>query len=247
MPIISAPADSVRRSHRWVPFLMAAAGVVGLTAAPLAACDPIWLPSIRLRATATLVVRFSEDTVADVARPVFAPTRADAFERHRDLARRGPFGLRATITAVDARSAWRPVSGTAAVLVPWEFSSDCEPFPFSQSARWARPAVPSVVTAWLRPRSGWIGGVATLDVEMAGIEPRWTDQDSRWPHDRTNLMSALEYLALTEVLPTPADLERRPRETARRIDAWAARHPALAAKEPGLTILANLRRQLKAK
>ncbi len=247
MPIISAPADLVRRRPRWLPLVVAAAACLGGTAAPLAACDPVWLPSVRLPTTATLVIRFSTDTIADVASPVFAPARAAAFERHRDLARRTRFGLRATIIAVDARSAWRPASGTAVVLVPWEFSEDCEPFPFGPSARWARPAVPSVVTAWLRPRSGWIGGVATLDVEKAGIEPRWTDQDPRWPHDRTNLMSALEYLALTEMLPTPEDLVRRPRAVEERIDGWAARHPALAAKEPGGTILANLRRQLTAK
>ncbi len=224
--------------------LLAILLILGVTAAPLVACDPVWLPSVRLPATATLVVRFSPDTVADLSSPVFAPARAAAFERHGDLRRRTPFGLRATVTAFDARSRWRPAAGTAVVLVPWEFSEDCEPLPFSQSARWARPGVPSVVMAWLRPRSGWIGGVATLDVEKAGIEPRWTDLDPRWPHDRTNLMSAVEYLSLTEMLPTPEDLRDRPREVLQRINAWVARHRALAAKEPGGTILGNLRRQL---
>ncbi len=78
--------------------------VLGVTAMPLVACDPVWLLSVRLPATAALVVRFSLDTVADVSSPVFAPARAAAFGRHRDLAHRTPFGLRATITAVDARS-----------------------------------------------------------------------------------------------------------------------------------------------
>ncbi len=218
------------------------ATIAGLAARPLSACDPAWLPSVRLPGTAIMVVRFSHDTVADLVRPRFNPERATAFEGYLSLRRRTSYGQRATIDAVDGRSRWRPPAGAAVILVPWEFGPDCEPFPFSQTAKWAQAEVPSVVTGWLRPKAGWIGGVPTLDVEKAGFEPRWVDHDPRWPHDRRDMMSALEYLTFVQILPTRAEFERRPAEVRRRIDSWALAHPALATKEPGATILANLRR-----
>lgn len=164
--------------------------VSGFGGEPLAACDPVWLPSVRLRGTATVVVRFGTDTVADLARPTFAPERAAAFEAYRDLRRRPAYGLQASVVAIDARSRWRPTPGTA------------------------------------------------------GIEPRWVDRDSRWPQDRANLMSAVDYLQFVQALPTQTEIERHPREVGRRVDRWAAGHRALAKKEPARSILANLRRQL---
>lgn len=112
--------------------------------------------------------------------------------------------------------------GAAAILVPWEFGPDCEP-----------SGVQSVVTAWLRPKAGWIGGVQTLDAENAGFEPRWVDHDPRWPHHRSDLMSALKYLTFVQILPTQVEFERQPAEVRRRIDTWGSTTALSRARSPG--------------
>lgn len=44
---------------------------------------------------------------------------------------------------------------------------------------------PGAISGWLRPKTGWVQGTPTIDVEFADLEPRWHDNESRWPHDRS--------------------------------------------------------------
>ena len=226
----------------WYPSVTLAVALVSPRVA--VACDPAWLPSIRFPGKTSMVVTFESDTVPDLAAPTFNPDRRAAFLAYRDLPGRPASGQRARV--LGTLDAAVPV-GADVVLVPWAYGPDCLPLTFWASARWGRVGVPGAVAAWLRPRAGWIAGHPTLDVEFADLEPRWYDDDPRWPHDRADLMSAADYLRFVAVLPTESEIRGPPAALAKRLETWVLRNPALARREPGATMLGNLRRQLGAR
>ena len=149
-----------------------------LSAGPTASpplCDPSWLPISRDPASSALVVTILPDTVADVRSPRFVP-QSPVREFEESLrGHRGPtrprYGQRATVIEADRSVAVAP--GSAVVLVPWQFVSDCGLAPWTASARWAPVGEAVFLTAWRRPRASWVGGMPTFDVEVRGWQPIW--------------------------------------------------------------------------
>lgn len=210
-------------------------------------CDPSWLPISRDPAATAMVVAVEPDTVRDVAKPQFA-ARGPAREFEASLrGERGSTGTRygqlVRIVEPGARAAAQ--RGAEVVLVPWSFSSDCGPVPWTGSSRWIPAGELAFLTAWPRTRESWIGGRPTFDVEVRGWQPTWRTNDARWPHDRERLLTAPEFLLVFESLPTHAQVAAR--GPARRVvDDLRQRHRSLVAREPARTILANLERHLAA-
>jgi hypothetical protein len=61
----------------------------------------------------------------------------------------------------------------------------------------------------------------------------------------TLLLTAEEFRLLYAALPVHELLERAPARALERLELWSQRHPDLAAREPALTILGNLRRSVE--
>lgn len=129
-------------------------------------------------------------------------------------------------------------AGGRVVLVPWDYDASCDPVPWARSARWLPDGVGGYFEARLRERAHWVGDVPTLDV----FAPQFT------PYTATRVGSGAASPAVTPVTPevlTPDELldvrATLPTDRALRGDvdsayaplrAWAAAHPALAARAP---------------
>lgn len=218
--------------------------LLALSGAPRPAmCDPMWLPISRDANTAALVVHPLSDSTADVRRPRFNPSGpVAAFEASlRD--ERGPQRPRYGQVAlmVDPGSTLGVARGVRVVLVPWQFGPDCAPTPWIESALWAPVDTVAFVSAWLRPRAGWINEAPTFDVEVRGWQPMWRMGDTRWTPPGEGLLTPTEFLAIFEGLPTNSELHAAPLLRT-RLAALRRRHPTLVEREPARTMLANLER-----
>jgi hypothetical protein len=214
-------------------------------AGSLSACDPMWLPISRDAAVSPLVVRMLPDTVRDVTAPEFAPAGpVREFEASAQGAR-GPVVPRHGQAAEVILAGSAAMRGARILLVPWTFVEDCGPAPWPASARWAAPGEHVFVTAWPRPRRGWISETATYDVEVRGWQPTWRENDPRWPHGRDSLLTAQEFHAVYLSLPTHAELAS-PAGLRRRLVTLRRLHQRLIQREPARTIVANLERYLAA-
>lgn len=185
---------------------------------PSPTCDPAWLPIVRVPDVAFFVAVVVEPTSE---------------------------GFKAELQSVGARAVTLPPGPV--LLVPWNYGPDCRPLPWPAGSQWTPPREAAFYTARLRPESQWIDRTPTFDVEMAWREPLWRAADPRWPHPTTGtLLSPGEFLELYGALPTPGELDQEPVKVLARIAQWATAHPQLSQREPGLTILGNIRRAAEA-
>jgi hypothetical protein len=206
-------------------------------AAPLAACDPVWLPVARPDGVSVLVALALAETVLDsITGPIAARTHAFFGRRLDEFSGRPRGGQRVRVlrSADDDAPMQRE-----AVLVPWAYRQDCRPIEWTGKLDWIQPGTRGVVTGWLRPREHWLAGLPTYDVEMAWREPLWVENDSRWALSGTDdvRMTPEDFLDFYAALPTEAELDRSPRDVADRLRRWEQGHPALATRVPAPTLL----------
>ncbi|MBC7897131.1 MAG: hypothetical protein H7066_17060 [Cytophagaceae bacterium] len=224
--------------------LVAPVLLLALASAPHPAlCDPMWLPISRDANAVPMVVHPLADTIADVRSPRFSASGPIEALEASLRGERGPQRLRYGQSAlmVDPGSTLGVARGVRVVLVPWQFVEDCSPAPWLETALWAPVDTVSFLTAWLRPRAGWIGDAPTFDVEVRGWQPTWRVGETRWNQSREGLLTPTEFLALYEGLPTHSELHSAPLLRA-RVAALRRRHPAIVDREPARTMLGNLER-----
>jgi hypothetical protein len=220
---------------RWsVAVLCLAALTVGAT--PLAACDPAWLPMARPEGISILVALALADTALDGAIALGKRRLHPAFGGRLDsVIGDTPGGQRVRLIRWDSAE---PSRAREAVLVPWAYGPDCRPLAWKGRLRWMPEAARGAITGWLRPKEGWIGGLPTLDVEMAWREPVWAGREPRWPDagPGERRMSPEEFVQLYSALPTVELLRREPREAADRMRRWEREHAELARLAPAATL-----------
>lgn len=219
---------------------LAAALTVG--AAPLAACDPMWLPVARPAGISVLVAVALARTVLDTMATSIAARVHPAFGRLLDTAGGRTAGgqrVRLERWTEDATGQWRE-----AVLVPWAYREDCRPIEWTGRLDWIPAGTRGAVTGWLRPREHWLDGLPTFDVEMAWREPMWGEHEPRWfdAAGGPRRMTPEEFLELHAALPTIERFERSPLEVSAQFRRWEREHPALAALAPAATMLTNIHR-----
>ncbi|HEX8274991.1 MAG TPA: hypothetical protein VF615_20315 [Longimicrobiaceae bacterium] len=137
-------------------------------------------------------------------------------------------------------------SAKRAVLVPWGYGDDCRPAPWPESARWVEPGERGLFIAMLRDRAHWAGGLPTFDVYLPDANPfpqRPGREGSGVPAD--SLMSADDYFALMEILPTPERVKASAADAFRPLERWAERHPAPARRFPARDLLAHARHEVE--
>ncbi len=228
-----------RRGWAMVALWVAAALSVG--AAPLAACDPVWLPMARPDGISVFVAVALGETVLDTAIAAVRGRMHPGFEARLDtVVGMTHGGQRVRLPG------WEGPAGTSeGVLVPWAYGPDCRPIAWSGQLGWIPAGTRGAVTGWLRPRAGWIGGVPTFDVEMAWREPVWASDDPRWfehtPGERR--MTPEQFVELYAALPTFDLVERDARAAAARMRRWEDTHRSLAALAPAPTMLSYVYRR----
>ena len=221
--------------RRWsLAVLLIAALTMG--AAPLAACDPAWLPMARPDGISVFVALALADTVVDGA---IAAARARLH---------AGFGSRVDTVVGETKGGQRVrilrwddgLAGLAreAVLVPWAYGPDCRPIAWSGRLRWLSEGTRGAVTGWLRPGEGWIAGLPTFDVEMAWREPVWAEGEPRWPEAVSDArrMTPEQFVELYSALPTVELLQGDPRSAAARMREWEGAHAELAKLAPAATM-----------
>lgn len=78
---------------------------------------------------------------------------------------RQTFGQRVRLDQLGERAARAlPAGSGEAVLVPWDFSAECEPVAWSRSARWLEPGEQGLFRARLRARAQWVDDIPTFDL-----------------------------------------------------------------------------------
>ncbi|HYC31870.1 MAG TPA: hypothetical protein VEB59_06235 [Gemmatimonadales bacterium] len=226
--------------------LACAVTALSVGAAPLAACDPMWLPVARPDGISVMVALALAETVLDtVAGGIAARTHSGFGRRLDEYGGRTPGGQRVRLLGWGERDSmrWRE-----AVLVPWAYREDCRPIAWAGRLDWMPAGTRGAVTGWLRPREHWLGGVPTLDVEMAWREPIWAESEPRWHAGASDArrMTPEEFLELYSALPTTERLERSPREVSAELRYWERDHSELAALAPATTMLAGIHRAAEA-
>jgi hypothetical protein len=137
------------------------------------------------------------------------------------------------------------------VIVPWDYAPDCEPVPWSRSARWVESTQPGFFRVRPRPESRWLGGRPVLDAYWADLQPyphglffqhgyRGTDALRTGPS-----LTPEEYFGLYAVLPEPGEGARAADSALAALAVWERAHPELAAKYPAPQILDFARRFLE--
>jgi hypothetical protein len=227
--------------RRWPTAILCLVAALSVGAAPLAACDPVWLPMARPDRISVFVALALADTVLDTAIAAVKGRMHPAFQARLDtVIGTTPGGQRVRLPG------WEDPAGTAeGVLVPWAYGPDCRPIAWSGQLGWIPTGTQGAVTGWLRPRAGWIGGVPTFDVEMAWREPVWASDDPRWfehaPDERR--MTPEQFVELYAALPTFELVERDARAAADRMRRWEEAHRSLAVLAPAPTMLSYMYRR----
>ena len=233
--------------RRWLVALLYLGAALTIGAAPLAACDPVWLPIARPEGISVFVALALAETVLDtITGPVAARTHAFFGRRLDEFSGRARGGQRVRVLRSADHTA--PLQGEA-VLVPWAYRPDCRPIEWTGNLDWIQPGTRGVVTGWLRPREHWLAELPTYDVEMAWREPVWVENDSRWATSGAEevRMTPEDFLEFYAALPTEGELDRAPRAVAERLRRWEQAHSALATRAPAPTLLANVHRAATAR
>jgi hypothetical protein len=175
--------------------------LLGLAPAAAHACSLSGLTTTQWPGTAHLVATAGADTVA--AGP--GSVRYAAGPGHSGPApERAVYGQVVEVERIGGMAANRvDPSARRAVLVPWSHDGECKTTRRTESARWVEPGARGIFIATLRDRARWAGGLPTFDVHLPDASPfpqRPGREGSRVPAD--SLMSADDYFALLDVLPT---------------------------------------------
>ncbi len=82
------------------------------------------------------------------------------------------FGQRVRVDQLgDAARRLMPVNVREVVLVPWNIGGDCQPIPWSASARWLSEARAGLFRATLREPEFWASGLPTFDIVTTREQP----------------------------------------------------------------------------
>jgi hypothetical protein len=116
------------------------------------------------------------------------------------------------------------------ILVPYGW--ECrEVWRWHTSARWTRPGAQVMVDATMRPRSQWIGGRPTFDVEP-GHDAYPDGYNYGAPDSTETILTPAQAFELTRSLPLYEQVERDPVAAYRGLLRWARAHPRLARRFP---------------
>jgi hypothetical protein len=136
------------------------------------------------------------------------------------------------------------------IVVPWDYSADCQPVIWSRTFRWVTSPAPGFYQLRPRPDSTWGNGRPILDAFRADLEPyphgvyfergyRGTDAIRTGP-----ALTPVEYFTFYSALPSSLDVRERPSVARAAVDAWERAYPEIAAKYPATASLRLLRSYL---
>jgi hypothetical protein len=137
------------------------------------------------------------------------------------------------------------------VIVPWDYASDCQPVPWSRTARWADTTQPGFFRVRPRPESQWIDGRPVFDAYLADLEPYPHGLFFQHGYRGTSALKTSpsltpeEYFELYAALPDYVQAEREPDRALTALTIWERAHPELARKYPAPEILDGSRRMLE--
>jgi len=134
------------------------------------------------------------------------------------------------------------------ILVPWDYAADCNPVPWSRSARWVESGDRGLFFGSLRDTAHWVGGLPTFDVHTPQSVPYPTapgyrrmgrgERRSTSPGDST--LTPDELLSLYDVLAEEkADRADTGRSIVARLQKWARDYPHLAPKYPARQLISS--------
>ena len=130
------------------------------------------------------------------------------------------------------------------LVVPWSYGPGCEPWWWSESARWAPEGSPAAYRLRLRQPEEWGGAIPVLDALVADLQPYpFGILAPRAPD--TTAMTPQQYVDLMIALPTAKDVEVRREESLETIEAWVRANPELAGLYPAVHVVRNVRAWLR--
>lgn len=129
------------------------------------------------------------------------------------------------------------------VLVAWDYDPRCNTIPWAGSARWMEPGTRGLVTALLRDRAHWAGGLPTLDVYTPHSQP-YPQRSKRAHLPPDSLLPVEDYFALIGLLRIRGQSDWMDTKVHLPVFQWAERHPGLAGRYPASEITAYARGQI---
>lgn len=210
-----------------------------------ARCSMVALPIMRDSAATYLVATAAADTspvpsggpAADLAWVPAEHRRNPAGQRMRVGHLRGVDSLRLEQT-------FRRNGDRVVLVVPWSYGPSCEPWWWSESARWAPVGSPATYRLRLREPEEWGGAIPVLDALVADLQPYpFGILAPRAPD--TTAMTPEQYADLMVALPTARDAEVRRDAALASIDAWVRANPELARLYPAVHVVRNVRAWLR--
>ena len=218
----------IRKANGHATVLIGAALALALPA-PARACSKAYFIGIRGPRYAHFLGVARDDTVAAGAGSVKYRTEAGHFGRG---ANRAIYGQRVTVEQLGTRrpGALRALGNSVreAILVPWDYGGDCQPVPWSQTARWILPGTRGFFSAALRDSVDWVDGIPTFDVHTPEENPYPRALERGYtmlPPSEDAHLSAEQLLALYNVLPTFEELERDAEGALAPLRQWRRDHP----------------------
>ena len=133
---------------------------------------------------------------------------------------------------------------TEVVVVPWDYSADCTPVPWTRSSVWLPPNERGLLTATLRDSAFWANGIPTFDVHTPDMQPypqRAAQQMRRRNAPPDTLMSIEDLFSLMEILPAQRELADSPERAVEPLFHWARANPELARRYPAVAALRRAR------
>ena len=208
-------------------------------------CSMVALPITRDSAATYMVATAAPDTspvpsggpAAGLAWVPAEHRRTTAAQRMRVGYHRGPDSLR-------LEQSFARIGDRSVLVVPWTYGPGCEPWWWSESARWAPVGSPAAYRLRLRAPEEWGGTIPVLDALVADLQPYpFGILAPRAPD--TTAMTPEQYVDLMGALPTVRDAESRREVALAKIDAWVRRNPELAGLYPAVHVVRNVRAWLR--
>lgn len=229
--------------------LLAALAAAAAVARPLSACSIVGPTVVRVPSQTLLMVVPTAESVYVARAGRLDGVRLRDWLHPRDFARKSGawqrvYGQRVRVERATWNLGWgfgdRLRQGASeAILVPWGLGANCGSAAWRHGALWMRPGGRAVLTAVLRPRPGWIGGVPTFDAPRIAREPYPVDPAWSWlagleKEPQRRWLNLEEYWTMAETFPvhwgeSGVDF--------RAFDRWEARNPALARLFPAPVFL----------
>ncbi|HKG91437.1 MAG TPA: hypothetical protein VKA84_06095, partial [Gemmatimonadaceae bacterium] len=133
-----------------------------------------------------------------------------------------------------------------AVLVFWGSVGDCRPVALPPDVLGTQPGEHVFVSGMLRARDRWVGGRPTVDVYAtphlyvpSRERDHWAGTSDSIPAGE-ELMTAEEYFAFYEGLPTRDDWDRHSTFARRRLRRWLRANAQLVTKEPAARMIRDM-------